>query len=197
MSKTSDVTDYTPTPIFSRHPSPDRKKDIKINTNFKSRDIDRIVLLTDRKLSDSKIELLNRYYSVYEITAEDTKKPICKLPRCEFYIFTLVNNVFKPDSSWGQLYYAKSKRWLKINNYTITYYRTMELIRDHSKLRYDYLITDWPDGNIVSKYDLAEQLLYDSIPYHIGCFGIMSACLCSRITCADVCQLICGIGVGY
>jgi len=170
---------------------------MKINTNIKSRDIDRIVLITDRKIDDDKIELLHRYYSVYEITAEDVLKPICKLPRCELYIFTLINNVCKPDSSWGQLYYAKSKRWLKMNGYTITYYRTMQLIREHIDLKYDYLITDWPSGNIVSKYDLAEQLLYNSIPYHIGCFGILSACLCSRITCSDICQLVCGIGVGY
>jgi hypothetical protein len=195
MSKTSELTeDFTPTPIFSRPPSP--RKELMIDTKIKSRDIDRICLITDRKISDKQIEILHKYYSVYEITQDDVKKPINKLPRCDMYIFTLINNVMKPSDSWGQLYYAKSYRWLKLNNYTITYYRTMELIQDHSKLKYDYMIREWPNDGVVSKYDLAEQLMYNSIQYHIGGCGLCIACLCSRITCGDCMGAVLGLSFG-
>lgn len=191
------VESFTPTPSvhISRPPSP-KKLDLKLNTRSKSRDCGRIVLIVDRKLNNKQIELLNKFYSVYEITEADTTKPINRLPMCDIYIFVLINNIMRPRKSWGAIYYAKSYRWLKLNNYTITYYRTSELIQNYAQMmKYDFLITEFPT-DVTSKYDLAEQLLYNSMGYHVGGCGLLLQCLCSRITCADFCSMACGISIG-
>lgn len=188
MSDISDsFTRSKETPLIT-----ERKLKLDVNlTNL--RNIDRIAIITDRKLTNNQIEILMKFYSVYEITREDVKKPIRNLPRCEIYIFSLINNVFRSED-WGSIYYSRSKHWLKQNGYSIVYFRTLELIND-KKLGQDFTITEFPD-QAVSKYDLANELLYNSIPRHVGICGILLQCCCSRITIADCCGLLCGVSMG-
>jgi hypothetical protein len=151
----------------------------------------KIVLLTDRPLSRSQLDLLYKYYSVLELEEHQTSKAIYRLPAVEIYIIPLINNIVTPINSWGMLYYAKYVDWLKTHGYQVTYYRTMGLITKPEQLNYDFLITDYP-ANVISKQNLKEQLQYQAMPYHIGFFGVLSACLCSRITCGDFCGLVTG-----
>lgn len=191
MASTTDIsqsfTKSKETPVLA-----ERKLKLDVNLN-NLRNIDRIAIITDRKLNNSQIELLMKFYSVYEIQREDTKKPIRTLPRCEMYVFTLINNVCRSED-WGSMYYSRSKHWLKQSGYSIVYYRTLELITD-TNLGQDFTITEFPNG-VLSRYDLANDLLYNSIPRHVGVCGILLQCCCSRITIADCCSLICGIGIG-
>jgi hypothetical protein len=191
MSEISSVTDFTDsknsTPILAERKL---KLDIRLNNR---RNIDRIAIITDRKLKNNQIDLLLKWYSVYEIKKDDIHKPIRNLPRCDIYIFSLINNLCRSED-WGSIYYSRSKHWLKQNGYSIVYYRTLELITDQA-LGQDFTITEFPN-QALSKYDLANELLYNTIPRHVGLCGILLQCCCSRITMADCCSLICGISVG-
>ena len=151
----------------------------------------KIVLLTDRPLNQQQLEVLYKYYSVLELEEHQTAKSVYMLPSVELYIIPLINNIVTPINSWGMLYYAKSVQWFKEHGYCISYYRTMGLITEPERLNYDYLITDFP-ADVINKQNLKEQLQYQSMPYHIGCGGVLSAFLCSRITCGDFCGLVSG-----
>lgn len=191
MSKTSELTEFTPS-LPSPQPSPDRKLNINIPAPLSC---ERICIITDRTLSDDQIEVLNQRFSVYEIVKSDTSKHISKLPRCDIYVIPLVCNVCYPSKSWGSMFYGRSRRWLKQNGYHIVYYRTLELITSPERLNADYIITEFPESSC-SRYDLSEQLLYNSPPRHLGCCGLMLLCLCSKITIGDCFGVICGLSFG-
>ena len=167
-----------------------------INLTIPELNHDRICIITDRVLNDKQITILNKHMSVYEIVADDYKKHINKLPRTDIYVIPLINNICSPNKAWGSIFYSRNHKWLKQNRYNIVYYRTMNLILDVPNLQADYVITKFPDSYINDKYDLIDQLLYNSIDKHIGFCGLMVNCLCSRITMADCFSLTCGIGLG-
>lgn len=173
---------YTP-PQNKREKSPVKGMLIDIPEVY--RNVNKICLLVDRPLTNEQLKIISEYYSLYEITKDDSKKSMGLIPLCQCYVIPLINNVCYPSKSWGSLLFARSRQWFKQNSYTVIYYKTLNLF-DKEEIKSDYLITTFPD-NVVSKHDLFDKLAYNSIPEHIGFCGLIINCIFSRITIADCC----------
>lgn len=125
-----------------------------LDTLDNNKDVKKIILLVDNKISSDQKRHMLKHFSVLEFEEKwHAKKKITSIAGADIFVINIGRGF--SDRTAGIKFYETNLKLFKKNEYTIIYFRTEEYVRKDNldKLKYDYRIVELPsDTNTAEDY---------------------------------------------